>query len=49
MVLDELGAMGNLRNKFFKWNGLNGWIASLKSSMALGVSRFYGCINELNF
>ena len=46
---DSFGAMGNLRNKFFKWNGLNGWIASLKSSMALGVSRFYGALIDTKF
>ena len=46
---DSFGAIGNLRNKFFKWNGLNGWIASLKSSMALGVSRFYGALIDTKF
>ena len=46
---DGTGAINNLRNKFFKWNGLNGWIASLKSSMALGVSKFYGSLSETKF
>jgi hypothetical protein len=43
---DLTGSIGNLRNKFFKWNGLNGWVASLKSSMALGVAKFYGSLSE---
>jgi hypothetical protein len=46
---DGTGAINNLRNKFFKLNGLNGWIASLKSSMALGVSKFYGSLSETKF
>jgi len=46
---DGTGAINNLRNKFFKWNGLNGWVASLKSSMALGVSKFYGSLSETKF
>jgi hypothetical protein len=46
---DAFGAVGQLRNKFFKWNGLNGWIASLKSSMALGVARFYGALTDTKF
>ena len=46
---DGTGAINNLRNKFFKWNGLNGWIASLKSSMALGVSKFYGSLSKTKF
>ncbi len=46
---DSFGAIGNLRNKFFKWNGLNGWIASLKSSMALGVSKYYGSLIDTKF
>jgi hypothetical protein len=46
---DLTGSIGNLRNKFFKWNGLNGWVASLKSSMALGVAKFYGSLSETKF
>jgi len=46
---DGTGAINNLRNKFFKWNGLNGWVASLKSSMALGVSKYYGSLGETKF
>ena len=46
---DSFGGLNNLRNKFFKWNGLNGWVASLKSSMALGVSKFYGSLSETKF
>ena len=46
---DGTGAINNLRNKFFKWNGLNGWVASLKSSMALGASKFYGSLSETKF
>jgi len=46
---DSFGGLNNLRNKFFKWNGLNGWVASLKSSMALGVSKFYGSLGETKF
>ncbi len=46
---DGTGAINNLRNKFFKWNGLNGWVSSLKSSMALGVSKFYGSLSETKF
>jgi len=46
---DSFGGINNLRNKFFKWNGLNGWVASLKSSMALGVSKFYGSLGETKF
>ena len=46
---DTWGKMGKLQNTFFKWNGLNGWIASLKSSMALGVSRFYGALIDTKF
>ena len=46
---ESFGGLNNLRNKFFKWNGLNGWIASLKSSMALGVAKFYGSLTETKF
>jgi len=46
---DTWGKMGKLQNTFFKWNSLNGWIASLKSSMAVGLSRHYGMLNELKF
>ena len=46
---DSFGGLNNLRNKFFKWNGLNGWVASLKSSMALGVAKFYGSLGETKF
>jgi hypothetical protein len=46
---DLTGSIGNLRNKFFKWNGLNGWVANLKSSMALGVAKFYGSLSETKF
>jgi len=46
---DGTGAINNLRNKFFKINGLNGWVASLKSSMALGVSKFYGSLSKTKF
>lgn len=46
---DSSGFLNNLRNKFFKWNGLNGWISNLKTSMALGVSRFYGMLTETKF
>ena len=46
---DGTGAINNLRNKFFKWNGLNGWVSSLKSSMALGVSKYYGSLGETKF
>jgi len=46
---DSFGGINNLRNKFFKWNGLNGWVSSLKSSMALGVSKFYGSLGETKF
>ena len=46
---DTWGRMGRLQNTFFKWNGLNGWIASLKSSMAVGLARHYGMLNELKF
>jgi hypothetical protein len=46
---DSFGGLNNLRNKFFKWNGLNGWVASLKSSMALGVAKFYGSLSETKF
>ena len=46
---DAFGSLGKLRNKFFKWNGLNGWVASLKSSMALGLSRFYGMKADMKF
>ena len=41
---DTWGRMGRLQNTFFTFNGLNGWIASLKSSMALGLSRHYGML-----
>jgi len=43
---DTWGRMGRLQNTFFTFNGLNGWIASLKSSMALGLSRHYGMLAE---
>jgi len=43
---DTWGRMGRLQNTFFTFNGLNGWIASLKSSMALGLSRHYGMLSE---
>jgi len=46
---DFAGSIGNLRNTFFKINLLNGWVASLKSSMALGVSRFYGMLGDTKF
>jgi hypothetical protein len=46
---ESFGGLNNLRNRFFKWNGLNGWIASLKSSMALGVAKFYGSLTETKF
>jgi len=46
---DSFGSLGKLRNKFFKWNGLNGWVASLKSSMALGLARFYGIKADQKF
>ena len=46
---DSFGGLNNLRNKFFKWNGLNGWVSSLKSSMALGVAKFYGSLTETKF
>ena len=46
---DTWGKMGKLQNTFFKWNSLNGWIASLKSSMAVGLARHYGMLNELKF
>ena len=46
---DTWGKMGKLQNTFFKWNSLNGWIASLKSSMAVGLSRHYGMLNEFKF
>jgi len=46
---DSFGSIGQLRNRFFKWNGLNGWVSSLKSSMALGVSRFYGMLGDTKF
>ena len=38
---DGTGAINNLRNKFFKWNGLNGWDCKFK--------KFYGtwCIKIL--
>jgi hypothetical protein len=41
--------MGKIQNTFFKWNSLNGWISSLKSSMAVGLSRHYGMQTELKF
>jgi hypothetical protein len=34
---DTWGTMGKIQNTFFKWNSLNGWISSLKSSMAVGL------------
>tara|TARA_R110000822_G_scaffold269948_2_gene393005 strand:+ start:1102 stop:3579 length:2478 start_codon:yes stop_codon:yes gene_type:complete len=43
------GVVGKLRNKFFKWNGLNGWVSNLKSSMALGVARYYGMLGDTKF
>ena len=43
---DTWGRMGRLQNTFFKFNGMNGWIASLKSSMALGLSRHYGMLAD---
>ena len=46
---DTWGKMGKLQNTFFKWNSLNGWISSLKSSMAVGLARHYGMLNELKF
>jgi len=46
---DSFGGLNNLRNKFFKWNGLNGWVSSLKSSMALGVAKFYGSLTKTKF
>jgi len=46
---DFVGSIGTLRNKFFSWNGLNGWVAGLKSSMALGLSRFYGIKADMKF
>jgi len=46
---DTWGTMGKIQNTFFKWNTLNGWISSLKSSMAVGLSRHYGMQTELKF
>ena len=46
---DSFGTIGRLRNKFFQWNGLNGWVASLKNSMALGLARFYGIKADQKF
>jgi hypothetical protein len=46
---DTWGRMGKLQNTFFMWNSLNGWIASLKGSMAVGLSRHYGMQTELKF
>ena len=46
---DTWGTMGKIHNTFFKWNTLNGWISSLKSSMAVGLSRHYGMQTELKF
>ena len=46
---DSFGTIGRLRNKFFQWNGLNGWVASLKNSMALGLARFYGIKADMKF
>ena len=46
---DTWGTMGKIQNTFFKWNSLNGWISSLKSSMAVGLSRYYGMQTELKF
>jgi len=43
---DTWGRMGRLQNTFFKFNGMNGWVASLKSSMALGLSRHYGMLAD---
>ena len=43
---DTWGRMGRLQNTFFKWNGMNGWISSLKSSMALGLARHYGMLAD---
>jgi len=46
---DSWGKMGELQNTFFKWNGLNGWVSRLKSSMILGLSRHYGMLTETKF
>ena len=46
---DSWGRMGKLQNTFFKFTGLNGWIANLKSSMALGLSRHYGMLADTKF
>ena len=46
-VDDTWGRMGKLQNTFFKWNGLNSWIASLKSSMAVGLARHYGMLADM--
>ena len=43
---DTWGRMGRLQNTFFKFNGMNGWVASLKSSMALALSRHYGMLAD---
>ena len=43
---DTWERMGRLQNTFFKFNGMNGWVASLKSSMALGLSRHYGMLAD---
>ena len=43
---DSWGKVGELQNTFFKWNGLNGWVSRLKSSMILGLSRHYGMLAD---
>lgn len=46
---DSFGKFGKVENSFFKWIGINKWVANLKSSMALGLSRHYGMLAEKTF
>jgi hypothetical protein len=47
--IDSFGKFSKFENSFFKWSGLNSWVADLKSAMTVGLSRHYGMLADTAF